>query len=406
MKKSERLLFLATTALFWFSLYTYPVLLSNFAQGTLGATPAMIGSIVGSYGLVQMLLRTPLGFFSDRLRRRKPFLTLGLLFSTLAALGLWFSQSPLAAMLARGTSGAAAAAWVAFSVLFASYGAQGQPGTGVRQRGGFRAMGVLSAVMCAAQLVATQAGGWLANSADTRAAFLLAVGAGVLGMLCSLFVIDVRPTAQPASPRALLTVVKSRSLLVCSLLSILQQVIMWSTLYGFSPQWAKTVLGADASQLALLSTFHLLPNVLCSWLTGAVLVPRLGARRVTAIGFACMAVSCLGMPLTNAFWQMLALQIFAGIGVGCIGPVTLALCMRDSAPEQHGMAMGLFQSLYGIGMFAGPVLAGALVTVASPVVEGVAQLTVGYRANFYAMAAVGVLGLLCALRLMPRERPE
>jgi len=394
--KKNTALLLVATALYWFSLYTYPVLLSGYAQQVLQASPAVIGGIVGSYGLVQMLLRTPLGFASDRLRRRKPFLTLGLVMTTTAALGLYLARSPLAAMVARGTAGAGAAAWVAFSVLYAGYGAKNAGGN-------VRAMGTLSAVMYGAQLAGAQTGGLLARVAGTQAAFLLAVAVGVLGIVCSCLIADLRPTAKPTVPRDLLAVLKSRSLLSCAALTILMQVIMWSTLYGFSPQWAVEALGADAASLALLSTVHLLPNMLFAWLTGRLLAPRLGPRPVMALGFCLMALCCAGMPFTTAFGQMLFLQALCGIGVGCTAPVALALCIRDTTPDRHGMAMGLYQSLYGIGMFAGPMLAGALVNAASPVVEGVTQLIIGYRINFFAMAAVGGLAAVLALLLLPRE---
>jgi len=285
---------------------------------------------------------------------------------------------------------------VAFSVLYAGYGAKKTGGNG-------RAMGTLSSVMYGAQLAGTQAGGLLARAAGTQAAFLLAVAAGVLGIACSRLIADLRPEAKPTAPRDLLTVLKSRSLLSCAALTILMQVIMWSTLYGFSPQWAVEALGADAGSLALLSTVHLLPNILFAWLTGRVLTPRLGPRPVMALGFCLMALCCAGMPFTTAFGQMLFLQALCGIGVGCTAPVALALCIRDTAPERHGMAMGLHQSLYGIGMFGGPVLAGALVNAASPVVEGAAQLIVGYRINFFVMAGVGVLAAVLAVLLLPRE---
>ncbi|MCL2545362.1 MAG: MFS transporter [Clostridia bacterium] len=397
MRKNPVLLLLTATALYWFSLYTYPVLLPGHAEQALGASPAAVGGVVGSYGLVQMLLRTPLGFASDRLRRRKPFLTLGMAMSMTAALGLYLARSPLAAMLARGAAGAAAASWVAFSVLYAGYGAQ-------TAKGNVRAMGTLSAVMYGAQLAGTQAGGLLARAAGTRAAFLLAAAAGVLGIACSRLIADRRPGAgSAASPRDLLAVLKGRSLLACAALTILMQVIMWSTLYGFSPQWAAAALGADAGGLALLSTVHLLPNIVFAWLTGAVLAPRLGPRPVMSLGFALLALGCAGMPFTAAFGQMLALQALCGVGVGCVAPVALALCIRDARPERYGMAMGLYQSLYGIGMFAGPVLAGALVNAASPVLGGAAQLTVGYRVNFLAMAGVGALGAMLALLLLPRD---
>ena len=93
--------FMATTVLYWFSLYTYPMLLTGFSQQELGASPALAGTIVSSYGLWQMLLRVPLGYASDKLRRRKPFLMLGSALSALAGLGLLLATSPAWALAAR-----------------------------------------------------------------------------------------------------------------------------------------------------------------------------------------------------------------------------------------------------------------------------------------------------------------
>ncbi len=397
MKRSSLFLFLTATALYWASMYTYPVLLSDFSQTALGASPRMVGAIVGSYGLVQMLLRTPVGFASDLLRRRKPFLTMGMAFSTLAALGLWQARSPMMALLARGTSGAAAAAWVAFSVLYASYGKNGQ---------GARAMGILSAVMYSAQLLATQLGGLLTRLSSTRTAFFSAAIIGGLGILCSLFVTDVRPTGEAPKLSTLSLTLRDRMLLTSAGLSILHMSMAWATLYGFTPQWAKAMFAVDATQLALLSTAQLLPNILFSWLCGTFTAPRLGTRNTCALGFSLLALGTLGMPFTTSFTQMLLLQAVFGTGVGCVAPMLLSLCIRDIPPNRHGIAMGLYQSLYGLGMFAGPVLAGALVQAASPVVNGVTQLTVGYRANFFAMAAVGALAVALCFVFLPRDQRD
>ena len=385
--------FLATTALYWFSMYTYPMLLTGFVRQELGASPALAGTIVSSYGLWQMLLRIPLGYASDKLRRRKPFLTLGAALSTLAALGLFLARSPAWALVARSVAGLAAAAWVAFTVLYAGYGAR---------EGGARAMGTLSACMYAAQLLGTLVGSAVAQGNGTRSAFMLAVGTGLIGMVCSRFVTDVAVTTQPPSTRALLEAGKNRLLLTSAGLTILLQIIMWATLYGFSPQWATEVLHVEQASLGLLSTVHLLPNILFSWLVGAYLIPRLGEKWVCALSFVCMAVSCLCMPLTRTFVQMLALQALCGVGVGCCAPTLLALSIRQIPSERRGIAMGFYQSLYGVGMFAGPALAGLLIEASSPIVEGVAQLVQGYRINYWACGGVGLLAALLTLVLLPR----
>ena len=390
---SRMLFFWASMVFFWFSLYTYPVLLSDFARQELGATPAMAGAIIGSFGLTQLVLRIPLGFLSDSLRRRKPFLILGSVLTTLAAFGLWQAKTPLAAWFARSTAGMGASNWVAFSVLFASY---------EKRTNNIYAMGTLTACMYGAQLLASQCGGFVAQAVGTRGAFLLAIAVGAIGIITSTGVADVRPKKQSRTMRDMLAVIKNRMMLRCAGLAILMQFIVWSTLFGFSPQWAQTVLGADAAQLALLSTVQLLSTIIFSWAGSALLEPRFGANLVAALGFMCIAVSCLLMPFTAVFFQMLCLQFVSGIGVGCIHPLTMAFCIRDISPEQQGLGMGVFQSLYALGMSAGPILAGALIQWVSPVVDGVSQYVVGYRVNFGVMAAVGLLGALLAFLWMPR----
>lgn len=391
MKKSAFFLLLTTTALYWFSLYTYPAFLSNYASQELQADPRMVGAIVSSYGLTQMLLRVPLGFASDRLRRRKPFLILGLSLSTLAAIGLYAARTAGWVLIARGTAGMAAASWVAFSVLYASYGTRKQD---------TRTIGTLSACMYCAQLLGTLSGGFLARAHGMQSAFLLAAIVGALGIVCSCLVADVPPATDPPNARALLTVAKDRTLLLHAGLTILLQIIMWGTLYGFTPNWAKEALGADSAQVALLSTVQLVPNILFSWLAGAHLAPKFGSRCISAIGFACMALCCLGMPFTQTFVQMLCLQTLCGIGVGCVAPLMMSMSIRNIPGDQRGMAMGLYQALYGIGMFVGPVLAGSLVQAFA---ESGAGLIAGYRANFFAMAGVGALAVMLVLRLCPRD---
>lgn len=351
----------------------------------------MAGMVVGSYGFTQMLLRIPVGFFSDRLRRRKPFLIAGALCTLLAACGLYAARSAWMALLARGMAGVAASTWVCFTVLFGATRPTSQR---------TQAMGTLSSVMYAAQLAATLLGGILARASGVRFSFLLAAAAGVVAVALATRVKDAPPEAAPVTLAAVGQVLRNKLLLYCAFLTILMQMVMWSTLYGFSPGWAEQVLGADPAQLSLLSTVHLIPTILFSRLGAAHIAPRLGHRRTVLVGFICIALSCLCMAWTTAFWQMLCLQALCGIGVGCVAPLLLALCSRDVAPHYQGIAMGAYQSLYGIGMFIGPMLAGWLVELVVPGGTG-AQLADGYRAVFWSAA-----GLCCIAALLSRWIPS
>ncbi|MCY6485112.1 hypothetical protein OW763_12265 [Clostridium aestuarii] len=88
IKKHKISIFYIVTTLFWFSLYSYVPILPNFARD-LGAELKIVGLIIGSYGFTQMILRIPLGIYSDFLNNRKIFIILGIILSIISSLGMF-----------------------------------------------------------------------------------------------------------------------------------------------------------------------------------------------------------------------------------------------------------------------------------------------------------------------------
>jgi len=111
---------LVVTVFFWFSMYTYVPTLAPYAQ-SLGASYDMVGLIIGSYGLVQLLLRIPIGVVSDAWGSRKLFVVGGIIVASLSSFGMWLLPAAGMLLLCRGLAGAAAAAWVDYTVLYAGY---------------------------------------------------------------------------------------------------------------------------------------------------------------------------------------------------------------------------------------------------------------------------------------------
>src|SRR5665647_2158591 len=116
----HHILFIIVTLLYWTTLYIYVPILSPFLESR-GLSYMLVGVILGSYGFVQIIIRLPLGIFSDRLRVRKPFLALGLATGALSCLLFAISDQWGWTLAARAVSGISASCWVAFTVLYASY---------------------------------------------------------------------------------------------------------------------------------------------------------------------------------------------------------------------------------------------------------------------------------------------
>ena len=406
-KRNENRLFSAVF-LFWFSVYTYPSFLTSYAVNTLHATNVLAGMIVGSYGLTQMILRIPLGILSDVLKRRKPFVMLGFGLSIAASGGLALVDIlagreivpeglALAALFCRGVSGMTAAAWVNLSVLYSSnyHGEDLAP-----------AMSRLIVPQCGSQIIAMLLGAQLAGRLGELYAFLLATAAGVVGLLVMARIQETRPTGEPMTIRALAAVIRNRQLVQGTVLATVYQLVVWATAQGFVQNWARDVIGMTTAELGFLSVANLLPNTILSRFSGTVFAPRFGRKTVLGAGFGFLAAACCFYPQTDSMWSLMGAQALLGCGVGLIMPLTMASAIETVPENRRGAAMGIYQAIYGLGMFAGPVIAGWVIEGFSKASAGEETIRPGYTANFYAMAAIAVIGGILAVLLTQGRRRQ
>ena len=392
-RKNSRLLFFSVF-LFWFSVYTYPSFLSTYAVDGLGTTKVMAGMIVGSYGLTQMVLRIPLGIASDLLKKRKLFVMIGFGLSIVASSGLsvvalcavgesvpeWLAA---AALLFRGISGMTAATWVNFTVLYSS-SCQGDQVAAAMSR--------IVVPQCGSQIIAMLLGAQLADRLGELYAFLLAAAAGIAGLIVMSMVRERPPAGAPVTLKSFAAVAKNRQLIIGTLLATIYQLVVWATVQGFVQNWAHDVIGITTAQLGYLSVANLLPNILFSRFSGTLFSKRFGRRAVLTAGFAFIAAACSLYPHTNSLITLLAVQALLGSGVGLIMPLTMAGAIESVPDEKRGAAMGFYQAVYGLGMFIGPVISGAVIERFSEPGGTAVNAVPGYIANFYTAMCAAIAG--------------
>ena len=402
-KKNERYLHSAVF-LFWFSVYTYPSFLTTYVTDTLGAAKVLAGTIVGSYGLTQMILRIPLGIMSDVLKKRKLFVMIGFVLSIISSAGLSIialiagresvpEGLAYGVLIFRGISGMMAATWVNFSVLYAS-SYEGDQVT--------KAMSRIIVPQCGSQIIAMLLGAWLAGNLGEIWAFLLATAAGILGLLVMIKVKEQAPEGEPMTIKGFLEVAKNRQLITGTALAAIYQLVVWATVQGFVQNWAKEVIGFTTASLGLLSVANLLPSTIFSHFSGTVLAPKLGRRAVLTAGFLAIAGACFLYPKTQSVFSLLMVQALLGAGVGLIMPLTMASAIETVPNEKRGAAMGIYQALYGVGMFIGPVLGGFIIEkFGGHAIDGIPVQ--GYIANFYAAMIIALIGAVFAIILSKKK---
>lgn len=345
---SSILLSYLCTMLFWGAVYIYMPILSSYAKFVSGSLQAA-GLVMGAYGLSQIILRIPLGVWSDRTRRRKPFILLGFLFDGLANLGLILSGSTWMLFLSVFTSGIAASMWVPFTVLYSSYFPLGRIA---------RSMSLIMFFSRLAQICANYTGGKIADAWGWTIPFYVGLGLSLFGLLLATRISEVRPEkSSDLTLQKVLRVGRNRMLLTASFLCILMQFSNFAIAYGFSPIFAQQ-LGASKSDLGVLLFWYLLPSLASTLLSGTLIRRYLADRWILTVGFLLTSGAVFSIPLTDHLSTLFMVQAINGTGVGLVFPLLMGLSIQSIPREQQATAMGFFQSLYAVGMSLGPILSG------------------------------------------------
>ncbi len=317
----------------------------------LGASPAMIGLLFGSFGATMLIVSMPMGAVSDRIGRRTPMLA-GL--AALAGSTLLFAYAVglPALFAARLVQGAAdATTWV---VGFALVADLYKP----EERG--RITGIILGGTSVAYMVGPSLGGWLYEIGGIRLPFLFVTAMAVLTTagFAWLRLPDHRASSEPVQIGKLL---RHPQVMTCSIVVLL----MASTMTMFEPLFV----------LFLQDTLHIGPGRVGTVFAAAALgntffhpiVGRMadawGARRMAGIG---LLASATALPLIAQVWSfpsavvLCLLQAAAFALVGAPSLTFMAEATSEASLGSFGTAYGLYNAIWAVGLLTGPTLGGYL----------------------------------------------
>ena len=356
-------LWVLVTLLYWISLYLYLPTLPTYAQSK-SEDLAMVGVILAQYGLWQAISRLPVGIAADWLGRRKPFIMVGILLGGLGAWVMGHADTANGLLVGRAITGLAASTWVPLIVVFSSL---------FPPEEAVRATALLTFVGALGRVLATSLTGTLNERAGYALPFFLATGVAVLGVVALLPVPEKTHPPKRPTVGGIGRLITRRDVLLPSLLAAVAQYATWAIPLGFLPIRAEQ-LGATAVVQSLLVSLQL-ALVTVGSLVAAAIVNRIGARRLALICFVCLSAGIGGAALAPTMLFLFVAQFFIGLGQGVSNPVLMGLSIRRVVDAERTTAMGLHQSVYAVGMFAGPWLSGILAdAIGIPSMFGVTAL--------------------------------
>ena len=333
----------------WFSLYIYVPVLPIYSKD-LGSSLQFIGIIVGSYALGQILFRIPIGYLSDRLKSRKLFSVLSGIVSFLGSLYLFISNSPNDVLIGRTITGVAAAGWVAISVYYSSFFPRNER---------FKSSTIILSSNMLSVFLGTFLSGYISDLISIKTCFLLSMVAAILSSILFLFSKEKPFDAKSQfSTIQFINLLRNKLLICLCLIGIFIQFITFSINFSYFPIYLNELSFSD-SIVGNLVAFYTLASFIGT-ISSPRLIKRFGLWRIFIYSAILIGLTTLITPLFENLFLLIFLRLIGGIGGGIIFSSCMSSIVRGFQENYQASAMGIFQAVYAIGMFLGPILSGVI----------------------------------------------
>lgn len=353
--RTARRLLEVAVVFFWASEYCHAPYFTPYLHSLqIGST--LVGIIISCYGFTQMLVRIPLGIFTDTTGAYKKIITVGLFCTTVSSLGLFLTTNFVGILLFRMLAGVAASTWIATTVVYMAMFSEAES---------VRASARLNALNNGGKLLAFVLGGAAATLLNYRITLFMSFAVGLVGLVVMPFVTVPAIRRTPLSLSRLGAVFTDKRILIPSLLMAVQQMILHSTVFSFTSNLAES-RGAAAWMLSLLSAVFTAVQILSARIIGGKRFQSIDRHAAILFGFALQFVYLAVLALAPNAWVILAGQVVCAFGGAILASLLLAECVSHVSQGERSTVVGVYQAVYGLGMTIGPMLFGRWMDSGSP----------------------------------------
>jgi MFS transporter, DHA1 family, multidrug resistance protein len=146
-------------------------------------------------------------------------------------------------------------------------------------------------------------------------------------------------------------------------------------------------LGANHSAIGFIVSAFAAAQLLTQIPMGR-LSDRIGRVQLVVGGFGIVAFAAMLYNFATTPTQFILLQALAGVGSGCLWPPLMAMLTDNTDPAERGRVMGVFNTVFFLGLGFGPLLGGFIASAFGPI------------AVFNVWAAIALMGgAVCLLAL-------
>ncbi|MEA2102998.1 MAG: MFS transporter [Thermodesulfobacteriota bacterium] len=319
----------------------------------MGASGAMLGIIFSSFAVTMAISNPIVGRISDRFGYKR-ILAAGLGLHVPVMLLYVYASAPWHLICIRLVEGILSA--MVETVAMAYVGS-----IAPKDREGSY-MGIFNTFLFMGFGIGPLVGGYLADAYTIHmpfyatAGFLFLAFCMVMSALPSDDSSDVRPDSRPGVQRIAFKDVWGSNLIKGMLFFSLVLALGESGLMTFLP-----ILVSDAqistTRIGILTSAIMISAGIFQYPFGR-LANHVNKVFLVITGVLIVAVVLAFVPLCTTFNAFLFLSVVGGIGTAMSNPAAMAILVRESKDTGLGFILGLYNLGMGIGMIAGPILAG------------------------------------------------
>jgi multidrug resistance protein len=307
-----------------------------------GAADWMVGPLVASFSVAQLLATPFWGRISDRYGRR-PLILAGLAFSAASYVLFGLATTVTVLFISRIVQGASGGTIAVAQAYVAD--------TTAPQRRA-QVLGWLSAATGAAFMIGPAIGSWAFRWGGHTAPGFVAAGLCVLNLV---FALRYLPEPAVAREKSRISVPPIRDVLRTALRQPLLQMIAiyfmgmaaFSSITAIFPLFLEARFGIDETTVGYVFVAVGTVSVLVRGAAVGPLVHRFSEAWVSRLGAASLATGlCVG-ALAHTYPMLILSITFIAAGTGMLFPPLAALISRSTAPEVQGSTLGINQFFGG-----------------------------------------------------------